>query len=229
MHVVELRRRSRARNPADVLGALAATGAKDGAPGGRRSLGDLASPTVEQPWCLAGAPPKAARGDQRRHRLHEVGRHVGNPSALLRAAGGEADVDGDDLGRARIRELGPDRMAFWIQGSSHVNQRAGNSSTTREHSSRRRSRGSSAPIPGLVRWNREPSFVVRADERSAPRASAIVSGGGSGHEPLHTGFVGRGMLDAAVPGGIFASPSMIQVRAATDAVDRTMGAACCTL
>ena len=52
---------------------------------------------------------------------------------------------------------------------------------------------------------------------------AIVSGGGSGHEPLHTAFVGRGMLDAAVPGGIFASPSMMQVKAATDAVDRGRG------
>ena len=74
----------------------------------------------------------------------------------------------------------------------------------------------------IVRWNREPSFVVRADDDQRPRV-AIVSGGGSGHEPLHTGFVGRGMLDAAVPGGIFASPSMIQVKAATDAVDRGLG------
>jgi phosphoenolpyruvate---glycerone phosphotransferase subunit DhaK len=74
----------------------------------------------------------------------------------------------------------------------------------------------------IVRWNREPSFVVRADDDPRPRV-AIVSGGGSGHEPLHTGFVGRGMLDAAVPGGIFASPSMIQVKAATDAVDRGLG------
>ena len=74
----------------------------------------------------------------------------------------------------------------------------------------------------IVRWNREPSFVVRADDDPRPRV-AIVSGGGSGHEPLHTGFVGRGMLDAAVPGAIFASPSMIQVKGATDAVDRGLG------
>ena len=51
----------------------------------------------------------------------------------------------------------------------------------------------------------------------------MLSGGGSGHEPLHTGFVGRGMLDAAVPGGIFASPTTLQVEAATDAVDRGRG------
>ena len=51
----------------------------------------------------------------------------------------------------------------------------------------------------------------------------MISGGGSGHEPLHTGFVGRGMLDAAVPGGIFASPTALQVQAATTAIDRGRG------
>jgi dihydroxyacetone kinase-like protein len=74
----------------------------------------------------------------------------------------------------------------------------------------------------LVRWNREPSFVVRADD-DRPDQVGVLSGGGSGHEPLHTGFVGRGMLDAAVPGGIFASPTALQVEAATAAVDRGMG------
>jgi phosphoenolpyruvate---glycerone phosphotransferase subunit DhaK len=76
--------------------------------------------------------------------------------------------------------------------------------------------------PALVRWNRDPSFVVRADDDPRERVG-VISGGGSGHEPLHTGFVGRGMLDAAVPGGIFASPSMIQIRAATDAADHGRG------
>jgi dihydroxyacetone kinase-like protein len=76
--------------------------------------------------------------------------------------------------------------------------------------------------PRIVRWNRDPSFVIRADgDRSAK--VAIVSGGGSGHEPLHAGFVGRGMLDAAVPGGIFASPTAAQIEAATVAADRGQG------
>jgi dihydroxyacetone kinase-like protein len=74
----------------------------------------------------------------------------------------------------------------------------------------------------LLRWNRDPSFVARAEQHGEARV-AVISGGGSGHEPLHTGFVGRGMLDAAVPGGIFASPSMLQVKAATDAVDQGRG------
>ena len=74
----------------------------------------------------------------------------------------------------------------------------------------------------LVRWNREPSFVVRAD-MGGPARVGLLSGGGSGHEPLHAGFVGRGMLDAAVPGGIFASPTALQVEAATAAVDRGRG------
>jgi dihydroxyacetone kinase-like protein len=77
-------------------------------------------------------------------------------------------------------------------------------------------------FPELLRWNRDPSFVVRAD---APRQGrvAVISGGGSGHEPLHTGFVGTGMLDAAVPGLVFASPSMLQIAAATAAVDGGRG------
>lgn len=76
--------------------------------------------------------------------------------------------------------------------------------------------------PQLVRWNREPSFVARARPGSQPKV-ALVAGGGSGHEPLHTGYVGVGMLDAAVPGGIFASPTADQIDAATSAVDRGQG------
>src|SRR6266536_5606205 len=76
--------------------------------------------------------------------------------------------------------------------------------------------------PRLVRWNREPSFVLRAGDERKPKV-AVISGGGSGHEPLHTGFVGVGMLDAAVPGGIFASPTAAQIHAATTAVDRGQG------
>ena len=52
-------------------------------------------------------------------------------------------------------------------------------------------------------------------ERAVPKAEgkvALVSGGGSGHEPLHAGYVGEGMLDAAVPGPVFTSPTPIQLR-----------------
>jgi dihydroxyacetone kinase-like protein len=74
----------------------------------------------------------------------------------------------------------------------------------------------------LVRWNRDPSFVVRATPARAPKVG-LLSGGGSGHEPLHTGFVGVGMLDAAVPGAIFSSPTAAQVEAATRAIDTGSG------
>ncbi len=63
---------------------------------------------------------------------------------------------------------------------------------------------------------------MRADDDPRERVG-VISGGGSGHEPLHTGFVGRGMLDAAVPGGIFASPSMVQIAAATRAAHHGRG------
>lgn len=73
----------------------------------------------------------------------------------------------------------------------------------------------------LVRLDRDPAFVTRAEP--ARDKVAVVSGGGSGHEPLHTGFVGRGMLDAAVPGDVFASPTALQVRAAIEAADTGRG------
>ena len=57
----------------------------------------------------------------------------------------------------------------------------------------------------LVRVDFDNNVVVRKD---APRAGkvGVISGGGSGHEPMHGGFVGLGMLDAACPGAIFTSP-----------------------
>jgi dihydroxyacetone kinase-like protein len=68
----------------------------------------------------------------------------------------------------------------------------------------------------------EPNVVVRAD---APRQGkvGVISGGGSGHEPMHGGFVGRGMLDAACPGAVFTSPVPDQMLAATKAVNGGAG------
>jgi dihydroxyacetone kinase-like protein len=67
-----------------------------------------------------------------------------------------------------------------------------------------------------------PDVVVRADAPVAGKV-ALVSGGGSGHEPLHAGFVGPGMLDAACPGQVFTSPTPDQVLAAVEAVDGGAG------
>ncbi|MEV8150726.1 dihydroxyacetone kinase subunit DhaK [Arthrobacter sp. NPDC080073] len=74
----------------------------------------------------------------------------------------------------------------------------------------------------LVDVHTDPIFVVR---KGAPVAGkvALVSGGGSGHEPLHAGFVGHGMLDAAVPGAVFTSPTPDQIIPATAAVDSGAG------
>ena len=68
----------------------------------------------------------------------------------------------------------------------------------------------------------EPNVIVRAD---APRSGkvGVISGGGSGHEPMHGGFVGKGMLDAACPGAVFTSPVPDQMLAATKAVDGGAG------
>lgn len=73
----------------------------------------------------------------------------------------------------------------------------------------------------LVDVYSEPRFVCRRSPRR--EKVAVVSGGGAGHDPLHAGFVGLGMLDAAVPGEIFTSPSPSQVLAAIEAVAGDMG------
>src|SRR5690242_13721689 len=74
----------------------------------------------------------------------------------------------------------------------------------------------------IVALHTSPLFIRRA---GAPRRGkvALVSGGGSGHEPLHTGFVGRGMLDAACPGQVFTSPTPDQMVAAAEAVETGAG------
>jgi len=67
----------------------------------------------------------------------------------------------------------------------------------------------------------ERKFVRRRSLK--PGKVALISGGGSGHEPLHAGFVGRGMLDAACPGQVFTSPTPDQMLEAAEAVDTGAG------
>jgi dihydroxyacetone kinase-like protein len=83
-------------------------------------------------------------------------------------------------------------------------------------------KGLAAAHGDLLRYDAEAQIVVRADAPVDGKV-ALVSGGGSGHEPLHGGFVGRGMLDAACPGEVFTSPVPDQMLAATKAVDGGAG------
>ncbi len=83
-------------------------------------------------------------------------------------------------------------------------------------------------LDGFVSAHRD--LLVMGDEhkfvrRAAPKPGkvALISGGGSGHEPLHAGFVGHGMLDAACPGQVFTSPTPDQMIAAAEAVDGGAG------
>lgn len=64
--------------------------------------------------------------------------------------------------------------------------------------------------PDTVKAHFEPNFIYRADAPVLNKV-AIISGGGSGHEPMHGGFVGKGMLDAACPGEVFTSPTPDQI------------------
>ena len=74
----------------------------------------------------------------------------------------------------------------------------------------------------IIKLNTQPYFVHRTQPTKNNKV-ALISGGGSGHEPLHTGFVGTGMLDAACPGQIFTSPTPDQMMAAAEAVENKAG------
>lgn len=82
--------------------------------------------------------------------------------------------------------------------------------------------GFAAAHQDLVQVHFDPDYVVRKTPKEQGKVG-IISGGGSGHEPLHAGFVGFGMLDAAVPGAVFTSPTPDPIQAATKAADRGAG------
>ncbi|HSP51941.1 MAG TPA: dihydroxyacetone kinase subunit DhaK [Cryobacterium sp.] len=82
--------------------------------------------------------------------------------------------------------------------------------------------GFGAAHTDIVRVSTDPIYIVRTDAPVTGKVG-LVSGGGSGHEPLHGGFVGFGMLDAAVPGAVFTSPTPDPILAATKAVDGGAG------
>jgi dihydroxyacetone kinase-like protein len=82
--------------------------------------------------------------------------------------------------------------------------------------------GLAAAHGDLVRFDKENQLVVRKDAPVKGKVG-LISGGGSGHEPMHGGFVGKGMLDAAAPGAVFTSPVPDQIAAATRAVNGGAG------
>lgn len=81
--------------------------------------------------------------------------------------------------------------------------------------------GMAAAHPSL-KVSYDPKFVYRTDAPVAGKV-AVISGGGSGHEPMHGGFVGMGMLTAACPGEVFTSPTPDQMYEAAKAVDSGAG------
>ncbi|HEX7974441.1 MAG TPA: dihydroxyacetone kinase subunit DhaK, partial [Anaerolineales bacterium] len=82
--------------------------------------------------------------------------------------------------------------------------------------------GMALAYPGLIKIHYDPNYVVRADAPIKGKVG-LLSGGGSGHEPMHGGFVGRGMLDAACPGAVFTSPTPDQMLEATKAINGGAG------
>jgi len=74
----------------------------------------------------------------------------------------------------------------------------------------------------IINVNLSPDFVFRKNKPNKDKVS-IISGGGSGHEPLHGGFVGYGMLDAACPGQVFSAPTPDQMEAASNEVHNNKG------
>jgi dihydroxyacetone kinase-like protein len=82
--------------------------------------------------------------------------------------------------------------------------------------------GVAAAHRNLVKVHLDPHYIYRADAPVIGKV-AVLSGGGSGHEPLHGGFVGLGMLDAACPGEVFTSPTPDQMELATKTIDGGVG------
>jgi dihydroxyacetone kinase-like protein len=82
--------------------------------------------------------------------------------------------------------------------------------------------GFAAAHADLVQLHLHPTYLARRQPKPMGRV-CLISGGGSGHEPLHLGYVGTGMLDAACPGQVFTSPTPDQMLAAANAVDRGAG------
>lgn len=83
--------------------------------------------------------------------------------------------------------------------------------------------GMSKAYPQYIRRIPQTDELVRANEASMTGKVGLVSGGGSGHEPTHAGFVGKGMLSAAVCGQVFTSPTPDQIYAAIKAADHGNG------
>ncbi len=81
--------------------------------------------------------------------------------------------------------------------------------------------GFAATHSDLIQFKQNPNFLIRKNK--AHNKVAIISGGGSGHEPLHAGYIGYGMLDAACPGHVFTSPSPNQILAAAESVNAGKG------
>ena len=82
--------------------------------------------------------------------------------------------------------------------------------------------GFGAAHQDIVTCHYDPNFIIRSKTAKGEKV-ALISGGGSGHEPMHGGFVGHGMLDAACPGFVFSSPSPDQMIAAAEKVDSGAG------
>ena len=82
--------------------------------------------------------------------------------------------------------------------------------------------GFGAAHQDIVTCHYDPNFIIRSNANKDGKV-ALISGGGSGHEPMHGGFVGHGMLDAACPGFVFSSPSPDQMIAAAEKVDSGAG------
>src|SRR5881392_2878630 len=82
--------------------------------------------------------------------------------------------------------------------------------------------GLAAAHGDILRYDADAQILTRADAPVQGKV-ALISGGGSGHEPLHGGFVGTGMLAAAVPGAVFTSPTPDAVQAAIGEIDGGAG------
>ncbi len=219
----------RAADAVDQGGAAALRAAAEGiaelggAEPGDRTLLDALLPAVEA--LEAGAEPAAAARRGAEHTAQLAARR-GRASYVPGQGAGHIDAGAQavaDLIAAALNDSAP------LDSSPEPKAHGVTSTASPGHAVADPDRLVDDAIAGLVaasggrlRAQLEPRFVRRSD-LPQPGLVAVVSGGGAGHEPMHAGLIGPGLLAAACPGEVFASPSAAQVEAAIRSVDGGAG------
>ncbi|HVQ97090.1 MAG TPA: dihydroxyacetone kinase subunit DhaK [Mycobacteriales bacterium] len=226
---------------AALRAAAAGVGEYGGAKPGDKTLLDALVPAADAVLALAAAaPPEAARAAARAAALaaqRGAAQTAGYPARRGRAAyAGTRAIGQVDPGAVAVATLATavaNRLGAALDLPAFAPAAAGGPGAEPDPAATKQFindpadavteslEGYALAFGDLVVW--EPADRIVRRRVPSPGKVGLVSGGGSGHEPLHAGFVGAGMLDAVAPGPVFASPTVHQALAATLAADGGAG------